>query len=155
VYAGIKRTNLRFSGAYNRAQYLEFQNAAYPAERANESTPAKPYYDASGEDLPGTPRFTFNVGADYRQPIFAEHEFHTSANLAYTTHSYGSSSIYSYVGANYLVDWAVGVGKLNHTFDVSLLVKNLLNNSSPASVSATSITPATPRSIALQFSARI
>jgi outer membrane receptor protein involved in Fe transport len=155
VYAGIKRTTLRFSGAYNRAQYLNFPNSAFPAERANESTTDKPYYDASGEDLPGTPRFTFNIGADYRQPIFTEHEFHTSANLAYTTSSYGSSSIYSYVGANSKVDWAIGVGKLNHTFDVSLLVKNVFNDKSPDSVTSTSITPTTPRQVALQFSARI
>jgi len=155
VYAGIPRTTLRFSGAYNRAIYDEFPNSAYPTERGNESTTTKPYYDASGESLPGTPKLTFNIGADYRQPIFGDKELHTSANISYTGASYGSSSIYSYVGANTKVDWSIGIGKTNKTFDVSLLVKNLLNDKSAASISATSITPATPRSVGLQLSGRI
>jgi outer membrane receptor protein involved in Fe transport len=155
VYAGIPRTTLRFSGAYNRAKYDEFPNSAYPAERANESTNTKPYFDASGQDLPGTPKFTFNIGANYRQPIFGEHELHTSANWSWTSGSYGSSSIYSYVAPNGKIDWAVGIGKSNGTLDLSLLVKNLLNDKSASSISATSITPAVPRSIGLQFTAKI
>jgi outer membrane receptor protein involved in Fe transport len=155
VYGGLPHTTLRFSGAYNRALYDEFPNAAFPAERANESTTAKPYYDASGESLPGVPKFTFNIGAEYRAPIFADKEYHIDGNVSYASSSYGSSSIYSRVKANYLVDFAAGIGKLNRSFDVSLLVKNLFDDKTPAAISATSKTPATPRSIALQFTAKL
>jgi hypothetical protein len=160
VYAGIANTTLRFSGAYNRALYDSFPNAAQPVESAATSILSKkidPYRDASGLPLAGAPKLTFNVGADYRLPVFGDKVFHTSANLAYTSSYYSdnSLSIYSVIPKNYSVDWAVGLGRQNKTFDFSLIVKNAFNNDTPQSQTWTSVSPAVPRSIGVQFSAKL
>lgn len=154
-YAGLRNVTLRFSGAYNRAVYDSFSQAALPAEELSPGAPA--YKDVSGRALPGAPKFTFNIGADYRKPVFGDKEFHVAGNLAYTS-SYLSDnalSIYSRIPANFLVDAAVGLGKADKTFDVSLLVKNVFNNTTPLSQSWTSYTPGTPRSFGIQITGKI
>jgi outer membrane receptor protein involved in Fe transport len=155
VYAGIPRTTLRFSGAYNKAVYESFPNAAFPSEQANLSSPTNPYYDASGTSLPGVPKISGNIGVDYHQPVFGDKEVHTGANLAVQSGSYGSSSIYSYIPRNYSVDWEVGLARVNKSFDVSVVVKNLFNNDTPTSASWTSVTPAIPRLVVLQFTGKL
>jgi outer membrane receptor protein involved in Fe transport len=157
VYAGIPRTTLRFAGAYNRAVYESFPNAAFPAEETNLAGKPDNYKDISGRTLPGAPKYTFNVGADYHQPVFGDKEVHTSVNLAATSGyiSDTAMSAYSWISKNYTVDWSVGVGKLNKSFDVSLLVKNALGNDTPQSKTWTSVTPAVPRSVAVQFTGRL
>ena len=151
IYGGIPRTTLRFSGAYNLARYKSFPNSAQPVENGYSGAPA--YQDVSGKILAGAPRFTFNVGADYRQPLTADKDAHVSANVAYSTkyNSDVSLSQYAVVGASALVDFALGAGKRDKTFDVSLVVKNLFNNQTPSARSATSITPAVPRTYGIQF----
>jgi outer membrane receptor protein involved in Fe transport len=160
VYAGIANTTLRFSGAYNRSLYDSFPNAAQPAESAATSIPGRtvdPYRDISGQPLAGAPKLTFNIGGDYRLPVFGDKVVHTSANLAYTTGYYSdnSLSVYSWIPKNYSVDWALGIGKLNNSFDVSLVVKNLFDNDTPQSQTWTSVSPAVPRSIGILFSAKL
>jgi outer membrane receptor protein involved in Fe transport len=156
-YAGLRNVTLRFSGAYNRAVYESFPNAAYPVEENNVVTSTNYSKDVSGKTLPGAPRFTFNLGAEYRKPVFADKEFHLAGNLAYTS-SYLSDnalSTYSRIPGNFLVDAAVGLGKADKTFDVSLLVKNLFNNTTPLSQTWTSVNPGTPRSFGIQITGKL
>ena len=156
-YAGLRNITLRFAGAYNRAVFDNFPNAAFPAEEGNLSSAANPYKDLSGRTLPGAPRFTFNIGAQYRKPVFGDKEFHVAGNLAYTSSylSDNSLSVYSRIPSNFIVDAAVGLGKADKTFDVSLLVKNLFNNTTPLSQSWTSYNPGTPRSFGIQITGKI
>lgn len=151
VYGGIPRTTLRFSGAYNLARYKSFPNSAQPVENGYTGAPA--YQDVSGKIIAGAPRLTFNVGADYRQPLTADKDGHVSANVAYSTkyNSDVSLSQYAVVGESALVDLAFGAGKHDKTFDASIVVKNLFNNQTPTARSATSITPAVPRTWGIQF----
>jgi iron complex outermembrane receptor protein len=151
VYGGIPRTTVRFSGAYNLARYKSFPNSAQPVENGYTGAPA--YQDVSGKIIAGAPRFTFNVGADYRQPLTADKDGHASANVAYSTkyNSDVSLSQYAVVGESALVDFAFGVGKHDKTFDASIVVKNLFNNQTPTARTATSITPAVPRTWGIQF----
>jgi iron complex outermembrane receptor protein len=155
VYAGIRNLTLRFSGAYNRAVYKEFPNAAQPVE--NGYAGASPYRDISGQPLAGAPKYTFNVGADYRYPVFNDKEFHTSANVAATSgfHSDNSLSSYSWIGKNVLVDWAVGLGRRNKGFDVSLVVTNLFDDDTPRSRTWNSYTPAIPRTVSVVLTGRL
>src|SRR5690606_8982571 len=67
VYGGIPNTTLRFSGAYNRAVYKDFENSPQPAEGTYAGAP--PYVDVTGETIAGAPKWSFNVGADYRIPV--------------------------------------------------------------------------------------
>ncbi len=63
-----------------------------------------------------------------------------------------SLSKYAVVGQSVLADLAVGAGKHDKSFDVSLIVKNLFNNQTPSARSWTSITPAVPRTFGIQLS---
>jgi outer membrane receptor protein involved in Fe transport len=156
-YAGLRNVTLRFAGAYNRAVYESFPNAAYPVEENNVVTSSNFSKDVSGKTLPGAPKFTFNVGAEYRKPVFGDKEFHVAGNLAYTS-SYLSDnalSIYSRIPSNFLVDAAVGLGKADKTFDVSLLVKNLFNNTTPTTQTRTSYNPGVPRSFGIHITGKI
>jgi len=166
VYAGIQYTTLRFSGAYNKAIYKNFPNSAQPVENGDLTAastltgfvhPAEPYRSVNGQTLAGAPRFTFNIGADYNRPVTADKDAHVSANLAYSS-SYNSDvslSKYAVVGSQALVDLAVGAGKHDKTFDVSLIVKNLFNNQTPQARTWNSITPGNPRTYGIQFTGRL
>jgi iron complex outermembrane recepter protein len=163
VYGGIARTTLRFSAAYNRAVYKDFPNSAQPVESGDLTSavvavhPAEPYRSVNGKALAGAPRFTFNVGADYNQPLASDKVGHVSANLAYST-GYNADvalSKYATVGAHALVDLAVGAGKRDKSFDVSVIVKNLFNNVTPQSRTWNSLTPATPRTYGIQFTGKL
>jgi iron complex outermembrane recepter protein len=151
VYGGIPRTTLRFSGAWNLARYKSFPNSAQPVENGYSKAPA--YQDVSGRTLAGAPRLAFNIGADYRQPVTADKDAHVSANVAYSGrfNSDVSLSQYAVVGESVLADLAVGAGKHDKSFDVSVIVKNLFNNRTPSARTWTSITPGNPRTFAVQF----
>jgi len=168
VYGGIPHTTLRFSGAFNRAIYKDFPNAAQPVENGDLTSavttgpapyqhPAQPYRSLNGQTLAAAPRLTFNVGADYTQPVTADKVAHVSANVAYSS-SYNSDlslSRYAKVGPQALVDFALGAGKRDKSFDVSVIVKNLFQNTTPQSRTWNSVTPATPRTYGLQFTGKL
>ena len=155
VYAGIPRTTLRFSGAYNLARYLDFPNSAQPVENGFSGAPA--YQNVSGQVLAGAPRVSFNVGGDYYQPLTADKDGHADFNVAYTDkfNSDVSLSKYAVVGQGVVTDFSVGVGKHDKTFDASLIIKNAFNNKTPTAVSATSVTPSQPRTWAIQFTGKL
>lgn len=157
VYSGIRNVSLRFSGAYNKAVYKDFKNGAYPAEEGNLVTAANPYKDYSGQTLAGAPKLSWNVGGDYRVPVWGDKQFHVTGNLAYTGAflSDNAGSIYSKIPASYKVDLAVGVGKINKTFDVSVLAKNVFDDDTPQSLSWTSRSPAVPRSFGIQITGKL
>ena len=151
VYGGIPRTQLRFSGAFNLAKYKSFPNSAQPVENAYANAPA--YQDVSGQTLAGASKVSFNVGGDYRQPISPTHDAHIDANVAYNSkfNSDVSLSKYAVVGQSALVDLSFGAGKHDKSFDASIVVKNVFNNKTPTAVTATTITPSSPRVFGIQF----
>ncbi len=155
VYGGIRNLQLRFSGAYNIAKYKDFPNSAQPVE--NGYTGAPPYRDLSGRPLAGAPKLSFNVGADYRLPLAADKELSASANVAYSSRYYSDVALseYSIVPGSTTVDAALGWGTRNKSFQVSLIVKNLFDDKTVRAVTSTSTTPAVPRSIGVQFAARL
>jgi outer membrane receptor protein involved in Fe transport len=155
VYAGIPRTTLRFSGAYNLARYIKFPNSAQPVENAYSGAPA--YQDVSGQVMAGAPRVTFNVGGDYWQPLTADKDVHGDFNVAYTDkfNSDVSLSQYAEVGRGVVTDFSFGLGKHDKTFDASIIIKNAFNNKTPTAVSATSVTPSQPRAWAIQFTGKL
>lgn len=163
VYGGIPNTTLRFSGAFNRAVYKSFDNSPQPAESSY--TGAAPYVDVSGRTLAGSPKWSFNVGADYRIPVslgvFGQKLFHTSTNWAFTS-SYNADpamSDYSVIPSNAIWDWSVGLSTLDNKFDVNLIVKNLFDNDTPLGYGGTnqawnSYNPAKERWAGVEFSGK-
>ncbi len=155
VYAGIPFTQIRLAGAYNLAKYRSFPNAAQPVENGFSGAPA--YRDLSGQPLAGAPKLSFNIGADYRRPVFADKEFHTSANVAFTSSYYSDNALssYSVIPKTWLADWAIGLGRKDKSFDVSLVVKNLFNDKTPLSQTWNSYAPAIPRTVSLVFTGKV
>lgn len=155
VYAGIKNTTIRFSGAYTDARYKDFTNSAQPNE--NGYTGAAPYQDVSGQTLPGASKWTFNVGADYNRPVFGDKVFHASFNTAYYSrfNSDVSLSSYSWIPDYSVTDLSVGIGKADRSYDVSLLVKNAFNDSTPLSATWNSYVPAVPRWVGVMFTGKL
>ena len=145
VYAGLPHTTIRFSGAYNDAYYDDFPNSAQPVE--NGFTGAPPYQDVSGQTLPGAYKYAFNAGVDFRAPAFYGLEFITSLNAAYTSSykSDNSLSDFSVIPAKTIVDLALGFGRANQSFSVTLLAKNLFNDDTPLTQAWNGYTPAFSR----------
>ena len=156
VYAGIPHTTLRFSGAYNNAVYKSFPNSAQPVENGD-LTATHPYRSVNGKTLAGAPKFSFNIGADYVHAVTTDKDAHVSANLAYASSQNTDVSLsqYAVVGPQALVDLAVGAGKHDKSFDVSVIVKNLFNNETPQARTWNSITPGNPRTWGIQFTGRL
>ncbi len=155
VYAGLPFTQLRVAGAYNLARYRSFPNAAQPVE--NGYAGASPYRDLSGQPLAGAPKLSFNIGADYRRPVWGDKEFHTSANVAFTSSFYSDNALssYSVIPKAWVADYAIGLGRRDKSFDVSLVVKNLFNDKTPLSKTWNSYAPAIPRTVSLVFTGKV
>ena len=145
VYSGIPHTSIRFSGAYNDAYYGYFPNSAQPVE--NGYAGAAPYRDIADQTLPGAYKYSFNLGVDYRIPVFTKSEFHFNLNSAYNSkfNSDNPLSTYGWVDDSITTDIAVGIGSLNKTFDVSLVVKNAFDDTTYQSQTWNSWNPALPR----------
>ncbi|MCE4553995.1 TonB-dependent receptor [Roseateles cellulosilyticus] len=155
VYGGIQNLTVRFSAAYNDAKYKSFPNAA---QRTEDNYPgATPYTDLSGKPLAGSAKYTGNVGVDYRQPVWGDKEINYTANAAFSSSFYSDVglSAYSIVPKSTTVDAGIGFGTRNKNFNVTLLVKNLFNDDTVRSISSTSYSPALPRSVGIQFMAKL
>lgn len=152
-YVGIPYTTLRLSAAYNDARYKDFTNAPQPVENGNLTVP----YDATGKTLAGAAKWTGNLGADYRVPFTAKYDFHTSLNAVFNSklNSDASLSSYAWVGSTTLIDASVGVGRHDQKFDVSVLVKNATDNSTPLLRTWNTYTPSSPRWFYLQFTGKL
>ncbi|CAN7353046.1 TonB-dependent receptor [Duganella sp. LjRoot269] len=126
VYSGIQNLSIRVSGAYTDARYISFPQAAKPDELGYLTAT---YVDQSGLTLPGVAKWTGNVGAEYRAPVWADRQFHTSFNTAFTSRYNNSDTLssYGYVPGNAITDFAIGLSTKSG-FDVSLIVKNLTDN---------------------------
>jgi iron complex outermembrane receptor protein len=159
VYSGIRNTTLRFSGAYNKAVYKSFPNAALAVEdgSSDKTVTVPPYHDVSGKTLAGAPRFSGNVGGTYRLPVFGDKEFHTDANVAFSSSYLSDNSLskYSKIPSSHQVDLGFGLARRDQKYDVSFIVKNALNDTTPVakSPSTTAATYTTPvaRNYAIQF----
>ncbi|RFP09514.1 MULTISPECIES: TonB-dependent receptor domain-containing protein [unclassified Duganella] len=126
VYSGIQNLSIRVAGAYTDARYVSFPLAAKPDELAYL---AAPYVDQSGLTLPGVAKWTGNVGAEYRLPVWGDKQFHTSFTTAFTSRYNNTDTLsdYGYVPGNAVTDLSVGL-TFKTGFDVSLVVKNATDN---------------------------
>ncbi|MDB5977191.1 MAG: TonB-dependent receptor [Nevskia sp.] len=156
VYSGIRYTSIRFSGAYNDAKYLDFQNAGQPVENGNLTT--TPYRNVSGANLPGAARYTFNLGTEFRYPVLADKEIFASFNTAYTSR-YNSDvtglSSYAWIPGHSITDLSIGAGRIDRRFGFSLLIKNIFDDTAHLATTWNSYTPAPPRWIGFQVTGKL
>lgn len=126
VYSGIENLSFRLSGAYNDARYKDFKNSPKPPEL---NYLPDPFVDQTGTRLPGAALWTINYGAEYRVPVWKT-EFHASFNTAFTSDYLNTDDLSSYsrVPSYSRTDIAIGLGRLNDGFDVTLVVKNAFDD---------------------------
>lgn len=126
TYQPFDALQIRFSGAYNDARYESFKNSPKTPELGYR---ADPFIDQTGSRLPGAALWTGNIGAEYRVPVWKT-EFHASFNTAFTSEYLESDdlSIYSRVPSHSRTDATLGIGDKQDGFDISLIVKNLFDD---------------------------
>ncbi len=160
AYNGLRNTSIRFSGAYTVAKYKQFLHSPLPVEvePPPSGSPASAFYqDVSGQYLTGAPRYTFNIGPEYRAPVWGDKVWHTSFNAAFQSgyNSDANLSSYGWVKKRWLVDASIGLGRGDGKFDASVVVKNLFDDRTPQGVTWNSYTPADPRWIGIQFAGKM
>jgi outer membrane receptor protein involved in Fe transport len=115
-------------------------------------------FQARGQQVANTAKYSYNVSTDYRLPVAERYEFHVDANWNWKSkyNSDAQRSIYGVYPGNGLLDLGVGVGSASRTFDVTLLLKNVLDSKRRiATPTATSYVPATPRWFGVQFTGKL
>lgn len=125
-YSGIRNLQIRFSGAYNDARYVSFPQAAKPDELAY--LPGA-YVDQSGLRLPGSSKWTGNIGAEYKLPVFGSYQAHASFNTALSSRYNNTDTLsdYGWVAGGGITDLSLGL-TAKSGFDVSVVVKNATDN---------------------------
>ena len=89
--------------------------------------------------------------------MLGDKDFHASFNTAYASrfNSDNALSSYAWIPDSSITDLAVGIGRLDKTFDVSLLVKNLFDDKTALTQTWNSYTPATQRWVGLMFTGKL
>ncbi|MES3026132.1 MAG: TonB-dependent receptor [Pseudomonadota bacterium] len=155
TYSGIKNTSIRFAGAYNDAVYKDFQNSGQPFENGYNGAPK--YRDVSGQNLPGASKISFSLGAEHRLPVWGGKEFHASFNTAFIgrANSDIALSSYGWIPSHSITDLSIGIGRVDQTFDVSLVAKNVFNDQTPLGRTWNTYIPAPPRWLGVMFSGKL
>ena len=146
AYFGIPYTTLRFAGAYTDAKYVEFPRAPNPAELGG-SNPDGAYYDASGKTLPGAPKVSGNLFADFSYPLSSGWAFNANLNYNYQGSYYADTRLSRYAKTDPLgvTDVSIGLGRQDGRFDISLVAKNVLNEDTGIPLTWNSEKPGIPR----------
>lgn len=124
----IPNLSIRVNGAYNVAEYVDYKNAP----KADEQGYLKDdYVDMSGQRLPGASTWNFNVGAEYTRPVFeSQYNAHASFNTNFQTgfNNTDNLSAYGWVSDRARTDAAIGIGTRDKVWDLSLIGKNIFND---------------------------
>lgn len=110
---------------YNEARYRDYENAPCPPEAIGRTV-----CDLSGKPVQGAPRWTANIGAEYRRDLNEfDAEGYVGANYAYTDDfsSQGSNSIDTIVPGYGVANMRIGVDWVERGIDMSLWVRNLFD----------------------------
>ena len=147
---------LRANAAYLDAKYVSYTGAPFfapkgPPSGGNTTLPAS-LSDATGNDIPRSPGFTFNVGGDYTIRSDAG-DFVLDANLFHSSHYYWDPQNRLQQPAYTLVNGSISWTAPSKAFDVRLWVSNLTNEKyySNASFSGLGdfVSPAEPRTFGI------
>jgi hypothetical protein len=154
AYQGVRNLTIRFSGAWVDAFYKSFPYGGKSPDLGYLKTP---YVSYDGKVLPGAAKFSADLGADYRLPVFGNKVVQFSFDTLYrsTSNLDTTLSAYSWVPGNSITDASLGFGRDDDKFAVSLVVKNLTNNNVPITETWNSYEPAFSRWYGLQVTGRL
>ncbi|TDN56836.1 TonB-dependent receptor [Azoarcus indigens] len=126
AWSATNTLTIRFGGAINHARYDSYKDAPCPGD-LTASPPAQ--CDYSGRTLPGAPKYSFNLGADYRKPlgnglVFDAHihdNYASRHNVALNLSDYGEED------ARHLTDVGLGIGAASGAWHLGLYAKNVFD----------------------------
>lgn len=152
TYSGIPYTTIRFAGAYTDAEYVDFPRAAPPGELSGRpgrdpvTNESYAYVDASGKALPGAPKYSGNLFADYSYPLANGKVFRANINYNYVSGYYPDQTLsrYTYTNSFGVADALIGIA-WNKRFDVSLVAKNVFNENTGLLTAWNAYKPGIPR----------
>jgi iron complex outermembrane receptor protein len=154
AYQGVRNLTLRLSGAWVDAFYKSFSTGGKSPDLGYLTAP---YVSYNGKVLPGASKFSADVGAQYRLPVFGNKVVLFSFDTLYrsTSNLDTTLSAYSWVPGNSITDASLGFGRDDDKFAVSLVVKNLTNNGVPVVQTWNSYEPAFARWYGLQVTGKM
>lgn len=154
AYQGVRNLTLRLSGAWVDAFYKSFSTGGKSPDLGYLTAP---YVSYTGKVLPGAAKFSADVGAQYRLPVFSNKVLLFSFDTLYRSASNLDTTLsaYSWVPGNSITDASLGFGRDDDKFDVSLVVKNLTNNDVPVTLTWNSYEPAFARWYGLQVTGKL
>lgn len=135
AFAASKGLSFRFGGAVSSAKYKDYKDAPTPAD-TSASTAATT--DFSGRTLPGAPKYSLNLGVEYRQPVGNGLIFDVHANNNFTARQNVALNL-SEAGwqpARNIVDAGFGIGPVSGAWRVSVFAKNLFDKKYAVDVSS-------------------
>lgn len=142
-YAVTERLRLNFSGAYNKAFYSDFSDAPCPVEISG-APGGTQQCNFTGKEIPFAPKFSANVGFDYRTPIVGAYYLHAFSNVVYRSsanYNPGLSSV-GLQGSYSIVDGGIGIQSPGDKFEFTLVGKNLADTHYVTNIDAYSTTNA-------------
>jgi iron complex outermembrane recepter protein len=153
-YQVVRNLTLRLSGAWVDAFYKDFSTGGKSPDLGYL---AAPYVNYSGKVLPGAAKFSADVGAQYRLPVFGNKVVSFSFDTLYRSRSNLDTTLsaYSWVPGSSITDASLGFGRDDGKFDVSLVVKNLTHNDVPITKTWSSYSPAFSQWYGLQVSGKL
>jgi iron complex outermembrane recepter protein len=153
-YQGVRNLSIRLSGAWVDAFYKSFSTGGKSPDLGYLTAS---YVNYDGKVLPGAAKFSADVGAQYRLPVFSNKVVLFSFDTLYrsTSNLDTTLSTYSWVPGNSITDASLGFGRDDDKFAVSLVVKNLTNNGVPVTQTWNSYEPAFARWYGLQVTGKL
>lgn len=118
--------------AYTDAEWGDFPNAPCTAGQTAEqgcdrTNPFSPVQDLTGQPLPFAPKWAFNIGADYAQPIGDSLKISTTVNFNYRSQQvigFPNGPDMNEPGYG-LLGGAIALGDINDRWKISVFGKNL------------------------------
>ncbi len=156
AYQLTKDLSLSASGSYNKATY----EAQWLVQVPEISTTQ--YFDAKGHQIANVPKLTLNLGVNYQVPVGKYSARFTLSN-SYRSGAYlnDNQAAFTYQKAYTISNLGVGIGPQDRKWELSLLVRNLLDTnysytkSTWTNNNAQTETVGAPRTTTLMFRSKI
>jgi iron complex outermembrane receptor protein len=123
-----KALALSANGAYNIAKYDGEFRVTKPDVDPNAYPGASGTVDLDGKQLYNAPKYSFNLGANYQAPI-AGYLGRVTLTNSYRSGAYLAinQAPFTWQGGYNILNVAIGIGSLDHKWEVSLIAKNVFD----------------------------
>ena len=134
TYLVTRHLSFNFGVVYNHAVYQDWHTATCPSELNVKSSTT--VCDNTGQQVVAAPKFTSNLGAEYRQALFGGYEGHIWVSNVYRSQQNFDNNLsrYGIQGAYALTDAGIGVVSPDSRFELDIAGRNITNKRYTTSV---------------------